>query len=108
MQINQFAIIYPNLAYFAERLSDEELMQKAYAQYKKGKPGLLERAGIIPDRRSMSATYNRRTKNGKMVVVRKGKRSKEYNKAKAMQVYKKGKPGLLEKAGIIPDRRNGN
>lgn len=70
----QFEQAYPYVASFnTDKRSKEYNKELAMKAYKKGKPGLLEKVGIIPNR---SLTYTRRSKKGKMIVVRKGRRNK--------------------------------
>lgn len=71
----QFQQQLPLLAQFAVDKRSKAYNKKiAMDAYKKGKPGLLEKMGIIPNRRDNSATYKRRTKKGKIVIVRKKKK----------------------------------
>lgn len=63
-------------AFAKDKRSKEYNKKMAMKAYKSGKPGLLEKAGIIPNRKASSATYKRRSKKGKVFMVRKGNRSK--------------------------------
>lgn len=72
------------------------LKESAYEAYRKGEPGLLEKAGIIPDRKYLPAKYKDK--------VKAARKKDEKLIQDAYDVYRQGKPGLLEKAGLIPDR----
>lgn len=79
------------------------------------------------------SSFKRRTKGGRIAIVRRSSRGgtflgiavghrnvkkaiesgkagslKKADMAKAFDVYKKGSPGLLEKYGIIPNRKTQN
>jgi hypothetical protein len=51
--------------------------------------------------------FKRRNKNGKTTIIIGKKVSKQdrLNMAESFDAYKKGKPGLLEKYGIIANKR---